>query len=146
MATGMEDHGDQGQSYTAPVCPGQCVPQDKATVVFCATEHTPWPAPVILVSSPSPASDSGRPLTFHPCPQPCLKALDTSCLCQQSGYQRRQAPARQGVSGGQPSQLFVFLVSVVTRGAARLDWVSGQHTVRGPAVPTHKTPTLSTPS
>lgn len=127
-----------------PLFAQDSVPLKIRQLLCFVQRNTHQPAPVILVSSPGPASDSGRPLAFHPCPQ--LKALEASCLCQQSGYQRRQAPARQGVSGAQPGWLFVFLVSVVTRGAARLDRVSGQHAVRVPAVPTHKTHALSTHS
>lgn len=49
--------------------------------------------PVILVHSSISASDPGRPLAPSP---HGAKARDTSCLCQQSGCLRAQAPAARG--------------------------------------------------
>lgn len=92
----------------------QRVLRGKPSVVSCTGDYKPWP----------PCDSSSLSYlslkfweTLGPFPYPA-KALDTTVFMSTERLLEGQAPACQGVS----SLLFVYFVSVVTKGQA---WVSG---------------------
>lgn len=140
--TRMEDHGDQDQSSTARLPKTVCL---KIRQLLCFVQQN---------THPTCACDFGL------FPKPSLRLWETLGLPPLSPAQSlgsllfmstERLPEKTGSCppGGVwcPARPVVcVLVSVVTRGAACLDRVSGQHAVRVPAVPTHKTHALSTHS